>query len=258
VDLDALERAAVGAGLLSVMLANNETGVLQDLDAVVEIGRRHGCLVHTDATQAFGKIQTHFGDLGVDLVSVSAHKIYGPKGVGALYVRRGVELDSIMTGGGHERGVRSGTLNVPAIVGFGAAVRRLRPETEAARARQLVDRFLDQIASLRPFEVYSDHHIGLPNTLSIRFPRADAEAVIANAPGIAVSMRSACTAAVPEPSHVLLAMGVPAEHAFETLRITVGAPTLAEDVDLAADALSRAVTRVRSFVAGAAAEVVGP
>jgi len=258
VDLDALDHAAAGASLVSVMLANNETGVLQDLPAVVEIGRRHGCLVHTDATQAFGKIETNFGDLDVDMVSVSAHKVYGPKGVGALFVRRGVNLVSTMTGGGHERGVRSGTSNIPGVVGFGvAASRHHLVAGRAARSRDLLDRFLARIASLQPFETYSDHHSGLPNTLSIRIPGADAEAVIANAPEVSISTGSACTAAVPEPSHVLLAMGVPAEQAFETLRISIGVTTTADEIDSAADAVTRAANRVRSFESRPATGAVG-
>lgn len=246
-DLEALDRAAVGASLLSVMLANNETGVIQDLAAVVGVARRHGCLVHTDATQAFGKIPIDFSELDVDLVSVSAHKVYGPKGVGALYVRRGVKLETTMTGGGHERGLRAGTSNVPGIVGFGVAAQRLRVEVEAARCRVLLDRLVGALAEVRPFEVFSDHHIGLPNTLSIRFPGADAEAVMANCPGICISTGSACTAAIPEPSHVLLAMGVQSSHAFEALRVSVGEPTTATEIDLAARALKRAVLRVRSL-----------
>lgn len=256
-DLDALDHAAAGASLISVMLANNETGVLHDLTAVVEIGSRHGCLVHTDATQAFGKLDLDLSALGVDLASVSAHKVYGPKGIGALYVRRGVMLDSIMTGGGHERGFRSGTLNVPGIVGFGAAAQWLHPSTDATRSRALLDRLLGRLDALKPF-TYSDHHAGLPNTLNLRFPGADAEAVIANAPEICISTGSACTAAVPEPSHVLLAMGVSPAHAFESLRISVGAPTTEDDVDRAALSLERAVQRVRQFGASDRLEVMAP
>jgi cysteine desulfurase len=138
-----------------------------------------------------------------------------------------------MTGGGHERGFRSGTSNVPAIVGFGVAARRMRPAEAADRSRGLLDRLLEGLVDAEPFTVLSDHAIGLPNTLNVRFHGADAEAVIANAPEICISTGSACTAAVPEPSHVLIAMGLPAEHAFE--------------VDAAADALRRAVSRVRSL-----------
>ncbi|HMT60178.1 MAG TPA: cysteine desulfurase family protein [Microthrixaceae bacterium] len=253
-DLDQLDRVARGAALISIMLANNETGVVHDLATVVEIGRRHGCLVHTDATQAFGKIKLDLQELGVDLASVSAHKIYGPKGIGALYVRRGVTLDSVMTGGGHERGFRAGTLNVPGIVGFGVAAERLQPAVEAVRSRALLDRFVSRLGSRESFVLHSDHRTGLPNTLSLRFPGADAEAVIANAPEICISAGSACTAAIPEPSHVLLAMGVPSDEAFESLRISVGAPTTDEEVDQAALLLARSVRRGREPNAGGVCE----
>lgn len=249
-DLDALERAAQDAALISVMMANNETGVVHDLEAVVEVGRRVGCLVHTDATQAYGKLTTDFGALGVDLVSVSAHKVYGPKGVGALYVRRGVQLESVMTGGGHERGFRSGTSNVPAIVGFGVAARRMRPVEAADRSRGLLDRLLEGLVEAEPFTVLSDHANGLPNTLNVRFHGADAEAVIANALEICISTGSACTAAVPEPSHVLVAMGLTAEQAFESLRISVGESTTPHEIDVAAAVLRRAISRVRSLDRG--------
>lgn len=257
-DLDALDHAATDAALVSVMLANNETGVVHDLEAVVEIANRRGCLVHTDATQAFGKLDIDLTALGVDFASVSAHKIYGPKGVGALYVRRGVAFDSVMTGGGHERGLRSGTLNVPGIVGFGAAAQRLHPTAAAARSRQLVDVLLERLSMLEPITVYSDHHTGLPNTLSLRFCGADAEAVIANAPEICISTGSACTAAIPEPSHVLVAMGVQPEHAFESLRISVGEPTTMDEVERGVQALERAVMRVRSLGAPSGLEVSAP
>src|SRR5690606_35138807 len=138
-------------------------------------------------------------------------------------------LDSVMTGGGHERGIRSGTLNVPGIVGFGTAARRLDPSNEAERSRALLDHLVAGLRELGPVTTYSDHHVGLPNTLNLRFHGADAEAVIATSPGLCISTGSACTAAIPEPSHVLVAMGVPAEHAFETLRISIGEPTTLAD-----------------------------
>jgi len=247
VDLDALEAAAARGGLVSVMLANNETGVIQDLPAVVEIARSAGCLVHTDATQAFGKVSVDLGALDVDFASVSAHKVYGPKGVGALYVRRGVGLAPILTGGGHERGLRSGTLNVPGIVGFGVAASNLDFGESAGRQRKMVDQLLSAFSGMRSFQVFSDHHRGLPNTLSIRFDGADAEAVMANCPALCISTGSACTAAVPEPSHVLLAMGIPASDAFQTLRISVGRCTTSDEIDRAARAIVAAVERVRSL-----------
>lgn len=244
-DLDEFEHEVRGASLVSVMLANNETGIVQDFDSIVEIARRNGCLIHTDATQAFGKLPINIGDLDVDLISVSSHKIYGPQGVGALYVRQGVKLSPLMTGGGHERGLRSGTLNVPAIVGFGTAARILAPVQDGAKSRKLLDLLLELLGDAGPFEVFSNHHTGLPNTLSIRFSEADAEAVIANTPEVAVSTGSACSSAVPEPSHVLTAMGIPVSCAFETLRISIGRPTTPEEIAFAASALTRAVRSVR-------------
>ena len=254
IDLGDLDRAATGAALVSVMLANNETGVLQNLPAVVEIARRHGCLVHTDATQALGKMQLDLTELDVDLASVSAHKLYGPQGVGALYVRRGLHLHSSATGGGHENGVRSGTLNVPGIVGFGAAAQLVDPAVDAISYRRLLDCLLDRLSPAAPFDVYSDHYAGLPNTLSIRFTGADAEAVLAQTARVSMSTGSACTAAVPAPSHVLLAMGIPAHEAFETIRISVGRPTSQEEIETAASELVRGVERVRALTGSGRAQ----
>lgn len=253
IDLGELDRLAAGAALVSVMLANNETGVLQDLPAVVEIARRHGCLVHTDATQALGKTALDLTTLGVDLASVSAHKVYGPQGVGALFVRRGLHIESSVTGGGHENGVRSGTLNVPGIVAFGAAAKLIDPAADAVSYRRLLDHLLDRLIPAAPFDVYSDHHAGLPNTLSIRFAGADAEAVLAQSARVSMSTGSACTAAIPAPSHVLLAMGIPAHEAFETIRISVGRPTSQPDVETAANELVRGVDQVRALTGSGSA-----
>lgn len=249
VDLDELDHAAAGASLISVMLANNETGVTQDLHAVTEIARRHGCLVHTDATQALGKLEVDLAALDVDLASVSAHKVYGPKGVGALFVRRGISLAASVTGGGHEEGVRSGTLNVPGIVGFGAAARHIDVERDASSSRRRLDRLVAGLDAVGDWSLNSDHQVGLPNTASISFAGADAEAVLAQAAGVAMSTGSACTAAVPEPSHVLLAMGLSVEAAFETIRISVGRPTTDADVDDAVAELIRSVAIVRELTA---------
>jgi cysteine desulfurase len=249
VDLEALADALPGATLVSVMLANNETGVLQNVAAIATLAHETGCLIHTDATPAFGKIPFDVDSLGVDLASVSAHKVCGPKGVGALFVRRGTPLRSVMTGGGHERGVRSGTLNVPGIVGFGVAAKaivELPARMEKMRSR--ASRLLEQLtAGAPPIETYSDHLTGLPNTLSVRFVGADGEAVMANCPTVAMSVGSACTSAVPEPSHVLVAMGVEPEAAFETLRLSIGYDTGEDDVDTAARAIVAAVHQVRAL-----------
>lgn len=247
IELDELRSAAEDAQLVSVMFANNETGLIQDLAAVVDIAHGAGALVHTDATQALGKIPVDVEQLGVDLASFSAHKIEGPKGVGCLFVRHGVVLDPTMTGGGHERGLRSGTLNVPGIVGFGEAAELAARDLDGRRAvmRSRVQQLLDQLAASRPLEIFSDHDMGLPNTLSVRFVGADGEAVMAHAPQIAMSLGSACTNAIPEPSHVLRAMGLAETAAFETLRLSVGPETTAREIDEAAAAIVRAVATVR-------------
>jgi cysteine desulfurase len=152
-----------------------------------------------------------------------------------------------MTGGGHERGIRSGNLNVAGIVGFGVAASLIDPIGESVQFRALSDILVRELEGAGSFDVYSNHQSGLPNTLSIRFPGADAEAVMANAPDIAVSTGSACTAALPQPSHVLTAMGIPSEAAFETLRVSIGRPTTEEDVVTAAEAIRRSVEMVRGF-----------
>lgn len=247
VDFGRLKEVVEGAGLVSIMLANNETGVIQDLKTIAAIAHRAGALVHTDATQALGKMPVNVMDLAVDLASFSAHKLEGPKGTGCLYVRRGVRLSSSVTGGGHERGLRSGTLNVPGIVGFGEAaeraVRSLVHRRE--RMRSGTERLLDLLREAEPVEVYSDHNAGLPNTLSIRFVGADGEAVMANASTVAMSLGSACTSAVPEPSHVLRAMGVPVSAAFEVLRLSVGPETTDGEIEAAAKTIVDAVAAVR-------------
>ncbi len=253
IDLDELRSAAPHAHVVSVMLANNETGVVQDLPAIVAIAHEVGALVHTDSTQALGKIPVDLDKLGVDLASFSAHKIEGPKGTGCLFVRRGVAINSVMTGGGHERGLRSGTLNVPGIVGFGEAAERaaqgLDDRRKAMRSRS--QQLLEGLAPAHPLEIFSDHHLGLPNTLSVRFVGADGEAVMAHAPDVAMSLGSACTNAIPEPSHVLRAMGVTETAAFETVRLSVGAETTPRDIDKAAAHIVQAVETVRRLAQGA-------
>jgi cysteine desulfurase len=247
IDVDAVREAAEGAALISIMLANNETGVIQDIEAVSDLARRLGCQVHTDATQALGKIPVDLRALGVDFASFSAHKIYGPKGVGALFMRKGNRLRPMITGGGHEGGVRSGTLNVPGIVGLGAAARLLPGRGAAAVMRQLSGRLLDQLSSsCADLELFSDHEKGLPNTLSVRICGVDGEALMAHVPEVAMSVGSACTASVPEPSHVLLAMAVSAEAAYETVRLSLGKDTSARDVDTAVALIASAAKRIRS------------
>jgi cysteine desulfurase len=239
--------------LVSIMLANNETGVLQPIAPIAELVHESGSLLHTDATQAVGKIPVNLAELGVDLASVSAHKFYGPKGVGALFVRRGVRLGPVMHGGGHESGLRSGTLNVPGIVGIGAASEmagRLMPDA-VRRGRALVDRLTDGLVKALPaVTVVAEQAQRLPNTINIRFGGADAEAVMAHVPDVYVSTGSACTASVPDASHVLQNMGMTQEAAFECLRFSVGRPTTSEQIDTAVERVSKAVGRVRQLMHG--------
>ncbi|WP_208983287.1 cysteine desulfurase family protein [Geodermatophilus obscurus] len=243
--------------LVSVMAANNETGVVQPLDVISRMARDVGALVHTDATQAVGKIPFDVNDVDVDLASFSSHKMYGPKGVGALYVRRRTPLAALLHGGGHERGLRSGTLNVPGIVGFGEAARLAlqRQAGDAAHCRRLVAVLRGRLEDLVPGaqatitcrrEPSKDLKM-LPNTLNMRFPGADAEAVLANAPLIAASSGSACTARVPEPSHVLVAMLQDESQARECIRFSVGRTTTEADVLAAAEQVAVAVERVREL-----------
>lgn len=236
--------------LVSVAAANNEIGTLPRLSEIAEIAHEKGAFFHTDAAQAVGKVDLNVGRDGIDLLSLSGHKLYGPKGVGALYVRR--ELQPLITpqieGGGHERGLRSGSLNVPGIVGLGAAAELAiagRKE-EAERLQALADRFLkrlreevDRIELNGPVE-------RLPGNLNLRFPGVDAEALIANCPELAISAGSACSAAAPTPSHVLTAIGLDQEAAEQSVRIGIGRPTTDPEVDRAADILAAAVNRIRA------------
>jgi cysteine desulfurase len=245
---DALTERTV---LVSVMLANNETGTLQPVPAIAAACRRRGVLLHCDATQAVGKVPVDVDALGADLISISAHKIYGPKGVGALVVRRRrprLRLVPLLDGGGHEQGMRSGTLNVPGIVGFARAlelcVADLASETE--RLRTLRDRLHERIAAALPAVTLNGHaQQRLPNTANLAFAGVDGPALIASLGGLAVSSGSACTSADPSPSHVLLAMGLSRQLAAASLRFSLGRGTSGEDVDVAADIVVREVRRLR-------------
>ena len=253
VDLEMLEQMMGEHVLLvSVMLANNETGVVQPLERVASLASRHGVLVHTDATQAVGKVPVNVDSLDVDLLSLSAHKFYGPKGIGALYIRRGVQLAAQQHGGGHEGGVRSGTLNVPGIVGLGAAAGLLTEEAlreDALSELMLVDELIAGLVAAIPGASVVGSSNRLPNTVCVHFPGADAEAVMANMPDVWVSTGSACTARVPEPSHVLMAMGLPRQQAYECIRYSVARSTGLEEIRTAIERSTRAVARVRMLTA---------
>ncbi len=236
--------------LVSFMAANNETGVITDLDKLVTHSKEIGALFHCDATQAIGKIDFDVEDLNIDMASISAHKMYGPKGVGALYCRRGAYINSLIDGGGHEKGLRSGTLNVPGIVGFGMAAELSSKfmQEDSDLFSELIEKLLTGLqAQINDIAVIAEDSKKLPNTLNIRFKEADAEAIMANAQSVMVSSGSACTARVPEASHVLVAMGMTQEEASECLRFSVGRYTTVEEVNHAVAEISAAVKRVREL-----------
>jgi cysteine desulfurase len=235
--------------LVSVMAANNEIGVLQPIREIAAAAHAKGALMHTDAVQAAGKVPFDVESLDVDLASMSAHKIYGPKGVGALYVRRkgrAVKISAEIDGGGHERGMRSGTLNVPGIAGFGRAAEIARAEMagEAARIGALRDRLLDRLrATTDAMTVNGSLEARLPGNLNVSFAGVDGEALLVSLDDIAVSSGAACTQA--EPSHVLMALGLSKERALASLRFGIGRATTTDEIDRAASKVAEVVTRLR-------------
>jgi cysteine desulfurase len=252
IDLDRL-RAAIRPEtlLVSVMYANNETGVIQPVSEIGAICREKGVLFHCDAAQAFGKIPIDVKGDGIDLMSVSAHKIYGPKGVGALYVRRRkVQLAAQMDGGGHEGGFRSGTLNVPAIVGFGeaSALCMAAMAEERERLGALRDRLLAQLQQgLEAVTVNGSLEHRLPGNLNLSFAGVSAERLLMNLPEVALSTGSACSSAVAEPSHVLRALGIGENLARSSVRFGLGRFNTAEEIDFVARRVIESVQRLRAF-----------
>ena len=242
-----------GRALVSVMAVNNEVGTITELAEIGRICRSAGALLHVDASQGLGKLPIQMDECGIDLLSISAHKAYGPKGSGALVVRRGVELEPMLLGGGHQSGVRSGTINVPGVVGLAAAAVESGAlmEAESRRQAQLISQLLSGFRQLiEDVEVIGaaiDRRVS--NTVNLRFVNADAEAVMVNAPEVAVSSGSACSSRIPAPSHVLLAMGLSTDEAEQCLRFSVGRPTVASDIDEAVERISAAVRRVREMTA---------
>jgi cysteine desulfurase len=237
--------------LVSVMLANNEIGTIQDVPAISRLCRARGVLLHSDATQAVGNIPVDVSALGVDLMSFSAHKMYGPKGMGALYVREAsprIRVQAQVDGGGHERGLRSGTPNVPAIVGFGAAARIAREYLphEPSRVRSLRDRFVELVAaSLGDVAVNGHPEFRLPNNANLTFPGTRADGLMMDMKDIAVSAGSACSSGAPEPSHVLRAIGLAPELARATLRFGLGRFTTMDDIAYAAGRVADVVQKQR-------------
>ncbi|HEV8699216.1 MAG TPA: cysteine desulfurase family protein [Candidatus Limnocylindrales bacterium] len=247
-DLDGLSDALrVPTVLVSVMAANNETGLLAPLRQVVDATHDAGALAHTDAAQILGKAPFDVRDLELDLVSLSAHKVYGPKGVGALYVAPGTAVAPRVHGGGHERNLRSGTLNVPGIVGFGAAasLAAVRRERDMERIADLRDSLLEQLSRAIPGIRRNGAKSGvLANTLNVRVPGVDAEDLLLASPRLGASTGSACTAGSPEPSHVLTAMSLSHEEARSSIRFSLGRTTKASEIPLAVAAIVEGYERL--------------
>ncbi|WP_137891484.1 IscS subfamily cysteine desulfurase [Ramlibacter sp. 2FC] len=251
-DLDKL-KAAIRPDtiLISVMFVNNEIGVIQDIPAIGTLCREKGILFHVDAAQATGKVEIDLKTLPVDLMSLASHKTYGPKGIGALYVRRKprVRLEAQMHGGGHERGMRSGTLPTHQIVGMGEAFRiaRLEMAQDNAKARALHDRLLDGLKDLE--QVFLNGHATqrVPQNVNMSFNFVEGESLIMGIKGLAVSSGSACTSASLEPSYVLRALGRSDELAHSSLRMTIGRFTTEEEIDYAVAVIKQNVAKLREL-----------
>jgi cysteine desulfurase len=251
-DLDAFQAALrPDTILVSVMFVNNEIGVIQDVVAIGKLCRERGIIFHVDAAQATGKVAINLAELPIDLMSMSAHKTYGPKGMGALYVRRKprVRLEAQMHGGGHERGMRSGTLPTHQIVGMGEAFRIAREEmgVEQERIRALQQRLLKGLSGIEQTFVNGDLERRVPHNLNISFNYVEGESLIMGVKGIAVSSGSACTSASLEPSYVLRALGRSDELAHSSLRMTIGRFTTEEEIDYAISVLTDRVAKLREL-----------
>jgi len=252
IDLDVL-KAAIRPDtiLISVMFVNNEIGVIQDIPAIGALCREKGIIFHVDAAQATGKVEIDLATLPVDLMSLASHKSYGPKGIGALYVRRKprVRLEAQMHGGGHERGLRSGTLPTHQIVGMGEAFRIAREEmaTELPRIKALQQRLLDGLKGIEQVFINGDLERRVPHNVNASFNYVEGESLIMGIKGIAVSSGSACTSASLEPSYVLRALGRSDELAHSSLRMTIGRFTTEEEIDYAVSLLKDRVAKLREL-----------
>jgi cysteine desulfurase len=233
------------------MYVNNEIGVIQDIPAIGEMLRERGIIFHVDAAQATGKIEIDLSDLKVDLMSFSAHKTYGPKGVGALYVRRKprVRIEAQIHGGGHERGMRSGTLPTHQIVGMGEAFRlaKLEMATENERIRMLRDRLFGGLSAMEEIYINGDMERRVPHNLNVSFNYVEGESLIMAVKDLAVSSGSACTSASLEPSYVLRALGRSDELAHSSIRFSVGRFTTEEEIDFAVALLRDKVGKLREM-----------
>ena len=239
--------------LVTIMWANNETGVIQPMREIAMICEKHGILFHSDATQAVGKIPTNPREVGIHLMSFTSHKMYGPKGVGALYVSRKnprVKVTAQMDGGGHERGMRSGTLNVPGIVGFGKAaeIARLEMAQDTERVSRLRDKLEHELTKLEETKINGNVNSRMPHVSNISFKHVEGEGLMMTFnQNVAVSSGSACTSASLEPSYVLVAMGLGDDLAHSSIRFSLGRFTTEEDVDFAIQAVAKGVNHMRDL-----------
>jgi len=258
VDKEGLLDAGTVAGMItqdmavaSVMLANNEIGTIQPVKEIAEECRKKDVLFHTDAVQAAGKIPIDVKILGVDMLTLASHKFHGPKGVGALFIREGVRIKPIMTGGGHERGLRSGTENVPGIVGMGKAaeIARERLDEDVERMRKFRDMLIDGLLSMEETYLNGSREKRLPNNANIRFHGIEGESLIflLDEKGIAASTGSACSSKKLQASHVLLALGLPEWQAHGSLRLTLSRFTTKDEVAFALKEIPPAVETLRKM-----------
>jgi cysteine desulfurase len=238
--------------LITVMQANNEVGTIQPLKEIGKIAKEKGIILHSDAVQSLGKIPIDVNDLGVDMLSFSAHKIYGPKGIGALYIRKGTKVEPLIRGGHHERNRRGGTENVPGIVGFGKAIEIASSdmEQESKRLWNLTEKLKDGLLEKLDYVYVNSHPIQrLPNTMNISFDFVEGESILLNLDmkGIAASTGSACSSGSLEPSHVLLALGICSATAQGAIRFSTGRSNTEEDVNFILDELPIIVNRLRAM-----------
>lgn len=246
------EMLTEGTGLVSVMMANNEIGTMQDIKEIAQIAHQKGALCHTDAVQAVGKIPVNVKDLNIDFLTLSAHKIYGPKGIGALYVKKGMLFCPLIRGGHQEKGRRAGTENTLGIIGFGKAIemRSIEMEKEEKRLRKLRTLLKDTIEKKIPDTRFNGHPTdSLAGTLNLSFDGAEGEAILLylDLKGIAVSTGSACASGSLDPSHVLLATGMQAERAHGSIRISLGRENTEEEVKYLIDVLPDVIKKIRKM-----------
>ena len=253
VDLNTLEAAIrPDTFLISIMFANNEIGTIEPIKEIGEIAHRHGILFHTDAVQAFGQIPIHVDEMNIDMLSASGHKFNGPKGIGFLYIKKGLKLKSFIHGGQQERGRRAGTENVPGIVGIAKAweIAMAEMEERMKKETELRDYLIERILKEIPYTRLNGHSKKrLPNNVNISFQFVEGESILImlDMAGICASSGSACTSGSVDPSHVLLAIGLPHEIAHGSLRLTIGYENTKEEMDTVVDNLKRIITNLRNM-----------